>query len=444
MSHTVPSDPGYAPGSQSASLPVPPATNISTNSPGAAWTRWLLPGLALLAVLAMVGWRVADILLTPAKPPRSAPPVAVDVSPVTRTTVVDRAAYTATLEPLARFVVAPRIGGRLTTLHVNIGDEVKQGGLIADLDAAELDQVVKEREASEKVATAEQTSRLAAFNAAKRELERLMNIKGAGIVTDADKDIAADRVSLAEAALGVASAQLEEASAQLSAARVRRSYASIAADWADKDRTRLVGERFVDEGDTLSANDPIVSLIDITSVIAVIHVPGRDYPRVAGKSDLRATITTDAWPGQSFSGTVLRVAPQLDEASRQARVEVLIPNPDRKLRPGMFARVTVDLDERRDAPTVPTAALVRHNGEHGVFVVHGSGESRTVKFLHVAPEIFDGPRVSIFPEPDGPVVTLGHHQLQDGGAVKVVGGDGKPAGNSSGNGNVSDLPEGRR
>ena len=82
-------------------------------------------------------------------------------------------------------------------------------------------------------------------------------------------------------------------------------------------------------------------------------------------------VEVDAFPGEMFSGRIARVAPVLDPATRTAPIEVEIPNPGYKLKPGMYARVTVTTDERKDALVVPTNAVVDYTGRRGVFVASG-------------------------------------------------------------------------
>ena len=92
-------------------------------------------------------------------------------------------------------------------------------------------------------------------------------------------------------------------------------------------------------------------------VIALIDVIERDYPDVGPGQE--AVIDTDAFPGREFAGKVTRVAPLLKETSRQARVEIEMPNPERLLKPGMFVRVRIEFDRHENATVVPLAALAR-------------------------------------------------------------------------------------
>jgi RND family efflux transporter MFP subunit len=128
-----------------------------------------------------------------------------------------------------------------------------------------------------------------------------------------------------------------------------------------------MGERFVDEGSMLAPNTPIVSILDIGTLIAVINVIERDYPKI--RLGLPALINTDAFPGQTFSGKVVRIAPLLMEKAREARVEIEIPNERMLLKPGMFVRVQMEFELHENATVIPLAALVKRDGNPGVFML---------------------------------------------------------------------------
>ena len=136
----------------------------------------------------------------------------------------------------------------------------------------------------------------------------------------------------------------------------------------------------MDQGALLSANTPIVSILDISKLIAVIHVIEKDYFKL--QPGQMAVITTDAMPGKSFSGEVKRIAPMLKEKSREARVEVEIDNPGMVLKPGMFARLQILYTVHNDAVTVPVAALVKRGGIQGIFQVDFESRKGPVRAGH--------------------------------------------------------------
>jgi multidrug efflux pump subunit AcrA (membrane-fusion protein) len=135
-------------------------------------------------------------------------------------------------------------------------------------------------------------------------------------------------------------------------------------------------------------------------------------------------ITTDAFPARTFSGTVVRKAPLLKESSRQARVEIEVPNPERLLAPGMFVRAEIQFAAHDDATVVPAGAVVRRNEQSGVFLADAT--ALKARFVPIAVGIVNAQLAEVLaPVFEGRVVTLGQHLLEDGAAIVLA--DAKPA-----------------
>ena len=378
----------------------------------------LLVIVAVLTVLALVGWRVYRKVTQAQGPSRrgGARAVAVAVEPVRSETIRDVAEFTGTLLPRSQFVVAPKVQGRLEKLLVNIGDSVKHGDLVAVLDSEEYTQQVAQARAELEVSRANLADSGSALEVAQKEFQRVRELREQKVASEAELDQAQARYQASEAKHQVAQAQIKQKEAALKTDEVRLSYTRIHAAWEDADGPRMIAERFVDEGAMLNANDAIVSVVDVSSVIGVIHVIERDFPDV--RVGQAATISTDAYPGREFHGKIVRRAPVLREESRQARVEIEMPNPEGLLAPGMFARVRIRLAERPGATVVPASALVRRNGRQGVFLADpAQGKAH---FVAVRIGILSGEAAEVLePKLEGMVVTLGHHLLEDGGAIVV-------------------------
>ena len=194
-----------------------------------------------------------------------------------------------------------------------------------------------------------------------------MALREKQIASAAELDTASAAYSAGQAKLKVAQAQVVQREAALKAAELQLSYTQVRAFWEDGDPNRVVGERFVDEGTLVSINQPIVSILENNPLTAVVFVIERDYPKMTVGQE--AMVTTDAYPGRVFTGAIRRIAPLLQENSRQARVEIEIANPDHLLKPGMFVRAQVEFASREQAMLVPISALVRRDGKEGVFLV---------------------------------------------------------------------------
>jgi len=198
-------------------------------------------------------------------------------------------------------------------------------------------------------------------------------------------------------------------------------------------------------GPLVQTNQPIVSVLENNPLVAVVFVIERDYPKV--QIGQAAAITTDAWPGRTFAGRIRRLAPLIQETSRQARVEIEVPNPDHRLKPGMFVRAQVEFATHQNATLVPFSAIVRRAGREGVFGVSPPGAAGPqapqggtpqVRFVPVTTGIVNGETVEIVePQVWGSVVTLGNHLLEDGSRIllpeqKTGGGQPKAAPEGSG------------
>jgi RND family efflux transporter MFP subunit len=256
-------------------------------------------------------------------------------------------------------------------------------------------------------------------------LVRAKALHGQGIASDSDLDSAQAEFLASQAAIKVAEANLKREDAALAAANIRLGYTRIQANWEQGDKERTVAERHADEGDTVAANTPLFAIVELDPVIAVIQVTEKDYPRIA--IGQQAGLRSDAFPGRLFTGTVSLITPIFRESSRQARVEVNVPNPDQLLKPGMFSRCTLELDRVEDATSVPEMAITRRNNRTGVFLVAEEGTS--VKWIEVEPGLRDGVRVQLVgSDLAGRVVTLGQQLIEDGAAIHIPAGPPQPDG----------------
>jgi RND family efflux transporter MFP subunit len=373
--------------------------------------------LVLIAFFGLVGWQVYEKVTASTKRPARRPrdvPVAVEVEEVRKATIRDVGMFTGTLKPRAQFIVAPKIAGRLEKLLVNIGDHIKRNQLIAVLEDDEYIQQVDQAQAQLVVAKANLEESRNTLSITRRELERTKVLRKKNIASESDLDAAKARFQAQNAKYKVAMAQIVQKEAALKAAKIRLSYTRIEASWESGDNTRVVGERFVDDGALLAPNTPIVSILDIGALIAVTSVIERDFSKVSVGQE--AIISTDAFPGEDFSGKIARIAPLLNERSREGRIEIEIPNPGDRLKPGMFVRIYLEAAKHENATVVPLASLTERKGNKGVFLVEPGGKE--ARFTPVTVGIVNNEWAEVLSPPiSGLVVTLGQHMLRDGATV---------------------------
>lgn len=360
--------------------------------------------------------------------------VSVSVGFVEQTQLRDVGRFYGSLEPRYRFTIAPKITGRLTFLDISAGDAVENGRLIAKIDADELELAVAESEAALTVANATLAQSRSAVDTAQRKYDRQKKLHDDLVVTIQELEEYENDLTIKKAVHRLNEANIVRQQAALDAARVRLGYATINATWDPEtgNALRYVGERFVDEGALLRVNDPICTVLDTAVLTAVLDVPERSFPRLT--AGMPVAIKVGAWPGVTFPGT-LRVRPsELSSSSRQARVEVDVPNAERKLAPGMFAESEVVFEIREAVPTLPVAAVVTRDEKQGVYVVEEDAEAATgavvmappagtepaaaapmkyrAKFVPVVAGLRADGRVEIIsPEITAPVVVLGQNRL---------------------------------
>jgi RND family efflux transporter MFP subunit len=376
----------------------------------------VIPVLVAAVLIGGAVWRkAARVPVGP--PPRGgagSSAIPVETVPIERGPIENRRVFSGSLEAVSTVTLAPKIAGRVVSLPVDLADVVTRGQVIARLDGDELTQAVAQAQAELAVAEAGLAEASSAAEITRREHERVATLSERGIASESQLDtVRADLLSR-EAAVQVARAEVLRSTAALEAARIRLGYSTILAEWEDDGGARVVAQRFVEEGDTVSPNTPLVTVIALDPIKAVVFVAERDYAALApGKP---VTLSTDAHPGRVWEGQVSRVSPAFREGSRQARVEIDVANPDGALKPGMFARVGVVLGREANAVIVPLSAITQRDGVDVVFLV-GGGEAEA-RMVPVKVGIRDGERVQVTGEGlEGRVVTLGQQLIGDGTRV---------------------------
>ena len=250
--------------------------------------------ILIILGLGVLGWQIyekASASRDGVKRQRRSIFVAVEVANVKKITIREIGRFTGSLYPLSKFLVAPKIAGRLEKILVNIGDTVKGGQLVAVLEDEEYRQQVSQVKAELEVARANLQERQNLLENARREFERIVVLRKKKISSESQMDAVESEYKAQQSKLKVAMAQVSQKEATLKMARVRLSYTQIRMSDNNAPGRRVVGERFVDKGAMLASNMPIVSILDIGKLTAVIHVIERDYSKI--KQGLKADITAD-------------------------------------------------------------------------------------------------------------------------------------------------------
>ena len=285
--------------------------------------------------------------------------------------------YTSTVQAYVKNNIAPQASMRIKDIKVEIGDFVKAGQVVAEMDAINLQQ-----------------ARLQMVNDS-TEYSRLEGLYEAGGLSKSDLDAMELKYNVS-----------------------RSSYENLLENTVLLSPVDgVISARNYDKGDMFSLGQPIYTVEQITPVKLLVGISEVDYTKVHVGD--KVDITVDAFPGKKFQGSISRLYPTIDPATHTFTVEIVVRNADRMLRPGMYAKVTVLFGVNRSV-VVPDEAIVKQVGSGDRFVYVLNADS-TVTYTKVIP----GRRMNYTYEilsglDDGAtVVTEGQVRLKSGIKVKV-------------------------
>ena len=291
--------------------------------------------------------------------------------------VPQEATYTSTIQPYVKNNIVPQTAGRITKINVEVGDRVKKGQVLAEIDKFQLQQ-----------------AQLQLHNA-EVELGRLKALYEAGGLSKSDLDAI-------ELQYNVAKTQVQNL--------IENTTLLSPIDG-------VITARNYDAGDMYAMSAPIFTVEQIKPVKMLVAVSESDYSKVS-KGD-NVVIKAEAFPELSFDGKVERIYPTVDPSTRTFNVEVVIPNNYSTLRPGMFVRATMKFGVNNSV-VIPDVAVVKQqgSGERFVYVLNEDG---TVTYQKVELGRRMGTEYEVLAglQDGAKVVTGGQIRLKDGVKVSV-------------------------
>lgn len=309
--------------------------------------------------------------------------VPVEVARPIRDDIVATYTGTAPIEAFADASVVAKVGGEVRRILVEEGDDVEAGQILAVLDG---DRLRLEAAATE-----------ANLRKLERDYQRNVDLKDKSLISAGDFE----KIQY----------EMEALSASHDMAKLELSYTEIRAPIDG-----VISERLIKIGNTLDVNTPAFQVTSLEPLVSYLHVPEREYRRLQAKQT--ATFEVDALPGLSFEGTVARVSPTVDPQTGTFKLTLEVSDPTRRLKPGMFARISIVSDRKADALQIPRAALVGDGGATSVFVV----KDNHVELRQIETGYGDSGLVEILSGlgDDEEVVVVGQTALKDGATVSVV------------------------
>ncbi len=311
--------------------------------------------------------------------------------------------------------VLPKSPGRVTRVLVDVGSIVKAGEVLATIEAVDMSLRVKQAEAQLKQAQAGLEQARVQQGTAKRGFERAKALREKGAMTQLDFEQAESGSQLA--AVGILSAEASVALAEANLGLAQKSF----------DDTRIttpiagvVTKKAVNVGTMATAAVAAFAVQDQTSLKMEGSVPAAYVPQL--KVGIKVDIVVDELPGRTFEGTVSRLAPTLDEATRRGAIEIALAPADGLL-PNMFGRAEISFGSSADVLVVPASAVLSIGGQPAVYLIANSDGSTVSKLVHpkLGAKHFDEIVVEEGLSAGDAVVVSGTAGLKDGGQVVVSG-----------------------
>lgn len=329
---------------------------------------------------------------------QAAPEVPVILAEVTASRVETVLPQIGSLSARDEVIVRTEAAGEITELLFEEGRDIKEGEVLIRLNSRKIKAQLDNLEAKIRQLTVRQQNK-------KKELERNQSLLKQNLV-------AAQQYENLQAEIEETEAEIAQAQADLRLQNERFADTTITAPISG-----AAGVRNLSAGDYLEIGDPVLSLVVMDPLDIQFKVPEKYIPFLSLGQTVQ--IQVDAYPDRQFPGEIVFLSPQVDLESRAIVVKAQVANPERLLKPGMFARVLLVTDVREQSPLIPTEALIQtedelyiytvdeQNTAHKVLVTIGESNENTTEILQ--PALVPGTRI----------ILEGKYAAKDGKPVKI-------------------------
>jgi len=290
---------------------------------------------------------------------------------------------TAPIEAFAEADVIAKVDGEVREILFEEGDEVKEGQILARLDGDRL-----------RLELNESSARL---DKMRSDFERNKELREKSLISEGEFEKLRYDLEALEASHNLASLELD--------------YTKIRAPIDG-----VISERYIKIGNTIRVGDPVFRVTSFDPLVAYLHVPEREYRQISPGQPV--AIDIDALAGKRTFATVTRVSPVVDPDTGTFKITIEIRDDERRIKPGMFGRLSVVYDTHENVLQVPRSAIIEDMGNESVFVVEdGKAVRRIVQTGYGSDgmvEIVEG-----LSEADA-VITVGQVGLKPDAKVTVV------------------------
>ena len=271
------------------------------------------------------------------------PPVPVETGTPVRGDVLAVYSGTAPIEAFAEADVIAKVEGEIREVLVEEGDEVEKGQILARLDGDRLRLELNESRAR--------------LRKMQRDFERNKDLREKGLLSEGDYEKLQYDLESLQASYNLASLELD--------------YTQIRAPISG-----VISERYIKLGNTIRVNDPLYRVTSFDPLVAYLHVPEREYQQIS--ADQPVAIDIDALADMEILAGVTRVSPIVDPETGTFKITIEIRDESRRIKPGMFGRMSIVYDRHENVLQVPLSAVMEEMGIESVYVVEDDKAVRRI------------------------------------------------------------------
>jgi len=271
------------------------------------------------------------------------PPVPVETGTPVRGDVLAVYSGTAPIEAFAEADVIAKVEGEIREVLVEEGDEVEKGQILARLDGDRLRLELNESRAR--------------LRKMQRDFERNKDLREKGLLSEGDYEKLQYDLESLQASYNLASLELD--------------YTQIRAPISG-----VISERYIKLGNTIRVNDPLYRVTSFDPLVAYLHVPEREYQQIS--ADQPVAIDIDALADMEILAGVTRVSPIVDPETGTFKITIEIRDESRRIKPGMFGRMSIVYDRHENVLQVPRSAVMEEMGIESVYVVEDDKAVRRI------------------------------------------------------------------
>jgi len=363
---------------------------------------FIIAGIVLIALTFLVYSRVKSNMDASNKQIQIIPTV--ELTQPKRTNLINKLNFTGDILAKEQANIYSRVSGNIQRIYVDIGDYVRQGKLLAEIDRAIYLQNVRQTEGLFKQAKATVENNQVNY-------QRTNDLYEKGLLSKAELDNARTTLTVSEA-------QVESALANYRNAQTQLSYCSITAPFSG-----YITKRLLDRGSYVSVggsaqSSTIFTLSDINIVKVMVNVLEKDVP-VLDKVQ-QAHVTSSVYPNEVFNAEVKKMSQSVDLATRTMPVEIDIENKEGKLKPGMFTSTELILSQENNAMILPSQCVIKDDKGTYVYQVNFKDSSAFKKYIQIGLQQDNNDQVTSGLADEDKVVLTGQTLLKEGSKVKIT------------------------